>query len=151
MEGENSKKTHKALFIFITIGCLFLTIIGKLYSMGWFTIICTLFGIIPAQLILFTIAGIFFANMDNKTIGIYIIYIFLCITSLLYSYTFVDFGDMGGSYTALNLHILSNDLLNSISIISYISNIVLSIILIVKRQNNKKRYLKINRELGNLE
>lgn len=132
----------KVLFIIITIICLLLTIWGKFLSTGWCTMILIFLPIIPAQLILFTIAGIFFAIMNNKSTSKYIIYVFLCITSLLYAYTFVDYGDIGGAYTALNHNLTNANLLSIISTISYISNIILSIILIIKSISKSKKKIQ---------
>ena len=150
MKDEISNNKNKILFKLITILTLLLTIIGKFFSMGWYTVIMICYGIIPIHCILFIKAGKKFAKLENKDKIHYFYYIFMCITTLLYAYTFVDFGDIGGGYTALykiiKIENLNTDILSEISLICFIASMLLSILLIlsINKKSSISKKIKDN-------
>lgn len=117
-----STSDHQILLIAITIATLFLAMYGKFITIGWLTIILIWSFILPAHFILFTGTGIKLAIRKNKTKGDYIYFFALCITMLLYAFTFVDMGDTSTN-TAIDF--IGENILSKISFISFCTNLVL--------------------------
>lgn len=88
-------KAHQKLIISITLITLVFAFIGKITTIGWATVVLTMLLILPIHAILFIVSGLTFANKKNKTKFEYILFIIMCISEILYTYTFVDFGDYG--------------------------------------------------------
>ena len=101
---------------------------------------------IIVRLWLFTSAGINLSYLKDKKRNDYILFYFLCITTLIASYTFVDHGvDDGPPLRAI--YFIDEDILMNIWSISIIANIILIIISkinwkrgkILKKENNIKK------------
>lgn len=103
-------------------------------TMGWMTIILIWCMILPIHFILFTKTGIQFAKCKNKTKTSYIYFFVLCITMLLYAFSFVDAGDIG---TSQAIDFIDTDILSTISFVSFLINIVLIFIISRKVKNNR--------------
>lgn len=130
VEKDKEKAEHSVAMIIITLATLLLAIFGKLLTMGWMTIIMIMFMILPAHFILFTVTGIKMAFLKNKTQKDYKFFTALCITLLLYTFTFVDVGDTPTGRPDYIIEILS-----IISATAFGANIVLSFIILQRRRN----------------
>lgn len=130
---KNKAREHRILLIAITIITLLLSLYGKLLTFGWLTIILIWCAILPIHFILFTKAGIKLALVKNKTKSDYIRFFELCITMLLYAFTFVDMGDMS---TNAAIDFIDENVLSLISLICFFTNIVL----IIKISKKSKKY-----------
>lgn len=129
------KAKYEALFITITIITLLLSLYGKLLTFGWMTIMLIMLPIIPVHFILFTISGIQLAKVKNKTKIDYISFFILCITILLYTYTFVDAGDIGSNKA---IYSINENILSYISFVCFFINIVLAIVSMVRCSKKDK-------------
>ncbi len=129
----------KAVFITITIVTLILALYGKLLTMGWITIILIWLPIIPSHFLLFTSAGILFSITNNKKILDYVSFFALCVTLLIYAFTFVDIGDMSTNKAIYNI---AESTLSNISITCLIINVVLCIVLILRYTNIRDNTLE---------
>jgi len=121
---DGQRAEHKILFILITIITLLLAIYGKFLTIGWLTVLLIWCQLITVHFILFTIAGIRLAKIKNKQRSDYISFFILCITLLLYTYTFVDAGDIGSSKV---IDFIDENILVYISFGSFVTNIILSL------------------------
>ena len=121
----------------LTIITLFIAGYGKLTTFGWRTIALIATGVLPIHFVLFTVCGIVFAKSKNKVRADYKYFFALCITLILYTFTFRDFGDVEKPMTSEVIRFIDNYILPAISIISFCANIVLMIITF-KRLGRKK-------------
>ena len=121
---DDQKPKYKVAMIIITIATLLISIYGKLMTIGWMTVLLIWTGLPIAHFALFTMSGINVANKQNKTIKDYIYFAILCISLILFTFTFVDVGDTGTN--AITTKINSN-ILSKICIVSLVVNIFAAI------------------------
>lgn len=136
-KNESNQKSFditKYLFIIITIITAIFAAFGKLLTIGWITILL-IFSFLPVHFILFIIAGILVANKKNKTKKDYICFLILCITLPIYTFCFVDVGDVGSSKYFYNI---DEDILSAISLISGATNVGMIIYIFVRELNKIK-------------
>ena len=127
--GDKPKSDKQGILVAITIVTLLLALYGKLITMGWMTILLIWSFILPLHFILFTKAGIRLAKKENKMQFDYICFGLLCVTILLYTYTFVDVGDISSSKA---IDFISEGILSKISAMSFCTNIVLIVISFIR-------------------
>ncbi len=121
---DNQRPRYRVAMIIITIATLLISLYGKLMTIGWMTVLLIWTGLPIAHFALFTMSGINVANKKNKTMKDYIYFAILCISLILFTFTFVDVGDMGTN--AITSKINSN-ILSKICIVSLVVNIFASI------------------------
>lgn len=139
----------------ITIAALLISLLGKLLTTGLTTFFLCLFMIVPAQFVIFTAAGLYFARVKDKKIIDYIIYALMCITMIMYAYFFVDSGELGDKITVFSWaqkETLST--FSEISTNSYAISLILTIILVircgikgVKDRKNNNDIIENNKQL----
>ena len=130
------KPKYKVAIIIITIVTLLLSIYGKLMTMGWMTVLLIWTGLPIAHFALFTMSGINVANKQNKTIKDYIYFAVLCISLILYTFTFVDVGDIGTNAITTKM---DSNILSKICIVSLVVNIFAAIKCWDKKAKSNKK------------
>lgn len=131
---DKPTSNNQTLLTSITIITLLLAIYGKCITIGWLTVMLIWSFILPIHFIMFTKAGIKLAKIKNKTKMDYIYFFALCITIVLYAFTFVDAGDMS---TNRAIKFIDINVLSNISSTSFFINIILIIIIFIKVRKKK--------------
>ena len=98
--------SQKILLIAGTVVVFIISLILKICSLGWLSAFMV-FGVFEAQLILMVRASIIFANCKHKRQCDWWLYAIMLATTILYTFTFVDFGEVGGN-TGILIHYLPN-------------------------------------------
>ncbi len=147
---------NKMIMIVMTICVLIISIVGRWYSCGLITLIFTVMcPIFPIHFIAFTIAGVLLSNVKNKSKKDYMYFLTLCISMLIYSFTFVDSGvDTEHGVPDVVIYIFKGISTEIIKIIKSINKLALLInicfiILSIKRHNKKNSELHKQENIKN--
>ena len=132
--------SENGLLITIVILTIILSILGRLMSFGMITALFTCVPIIPLYFLLFFISGVSLAKVNKKNTNDYILFSALCITMIISSFTFIDANNNGISNMLFEN--TNNAIFQYISIIAFISNIVLAIYAIIITGKRKYIYEK---------
>ena len=131
---------ENGLLITIVVLTIILSILGRLMSFGMITALFTCVPIIPLYFLLFFISGVSLAKVNKKSTRDYILFSALCITMIISSFTFIDANNNGISNMLFEN--TNNVIFQYISIIAFISNIVLAIYAIIITGKRKYIYEK---------
>ena len=122
------KIKDKKKFIIITVITALISFYGRLLTAGLLTELL-LMPIILQHFILFIISGIMLSNIKEKDVLDYLLFLILCLTMVVYSYTFVDF-EGNGSVKVIGF--IAENVLSIISSVCFIINVITAIISIIR-------------------
>ena len=133
------KIKDKNVFIIITVITAIISFYGKLLTAGWLTGMFFIPIVVP-HFVLFVVTGVMLSNIKEKDVLDYLFFLILCLTMIVYSYTFVDALDNGGAKAT---DFISENVLSSISAVCFIINVITAIISIIRcAYRNAKRMKK---------
>ncbi len=122
------KIKDKKIFIILTILTAIIAFYGRLLTAGLLTALL-LMPIVLNHFILFIISGIMLSNIKEKDVLDYLLFLILCLTMVVYSYTFVDF-EGNGSVKVIGF--IAENVLSIISSVCFIINVITAIISIIR-------------------
>lgn len=122
------KIKDKKIFIILTVLTAIIAFYGRLLTAGLLTALL-LMPIVLNHFILFIISGIMLSNIKEKDVLDYLLFLILCLTMVVYSYTFVDF-EGNGSVKVIDF--ISENVLSNISYVCFIINVITAIISIIR-------------------
>ena len=122
------KIKDKKIFIIITVITALISFYGRLLTAGLLTELL-LMPIILQHFVLFIISGIMLSNIKEKDVLDYLFFLILCLTMVVYSYTFVDF-EGNGSVKVIGF--IAENVLSIISSVCFIINVITAIISIIR-------------------
>lgn len=122
------KIKDKKRFIIITVLIAIIAFYGRLLTAGLLTALL-LMPIVLNHFILFIISGIMLSNIKEKDVLDYLLFLILCLTMVVYSYTFVDF-EGNGSVKVIGF--IAENVLSIISSVCFIINVITAIISIIR-------------------
>ncbi|HCC03407.1 MAG TPA: hypothetical protein DEP51_00910 [Clostridiales bacterium] len=122
------KIKDKKIFIILTVLTAIIAFYGRLLTAGLLTALL-LMPIVLNHFILFIISGIMLSNIKEKDVLDYLLFLILCLTMVVYSYTFVDF-EGNGSVKVIGF--IAENVLSIISSVCFIINVITAIISIIR-------------------
>ncbi len=122
------KIKDKKIFIILTVLTAIIAFYGRLLTAGLLTALL-LMPIVLNHFILFIISGIMLSNIKEKDVLDYLFFLILCLTMVVYSYTFVDF-EGNGSVKVIGF--IAENVLSIISSVCFIINVITAIISIIR-------------------
>ena len=122
------KIKDKKIFIILTVLTAIIAFYGRLLTAGLLTALL-LMPIVLNHFILFIISGIMLSNIKEKDVLDYLLFLILCLTMVVYSYTFVDF-EGNGSVKVIGF--IAENVLSNISSVCFIINVITAIISIIR-------------------
>lgn len=122
------KIKDKKIFIILTVLTAIIAFYGRLLTAGLLTALL-LMPIVLNHFILFIISGIMLSNIKEKDVLDYLLFLILCLTMIVYSYTFVDF-EGNGSVKVIGF--IAENVLSIISSVCFIINVITAIISIIR-------------------
>ena len=122
------KIKDKKIFIILTVLTAIIAFYGRLLTAGLLTALL-LMPIVLSHFILFIISGIMLSNIKEKDVLDYLLFLILCLTMVVYSYTFVDF-EGNGSVKVIGF--IAENVLSIISSVCFIINVITAIISIIR-------------------
>ena len=122
------KIKDKKIFIILTVLIAIIAFYGRLLTAGLLTALL-LMPIVLNHFILFIISGIMLSNIKEKDVLDYLLFLILCLTMVVHSYTFVDF-EGNGSVKVIGF--IAENVLSIISSVCFIINVITAIISIIR-------------------